>query len=361
MNGVPVTQQVVKYQKTHDNRDYLPIQLYYERYKDKWYNKIKDHIDRVSFDSDYDYRLVKAVDSFSMSKAKLIADKKGYGSLAAFNGWFYSCLSNWSNNIITSSYRMKKRPSVSCPICGRMVTNITEDHLKHYKTIGDLPKFVTWKNKIYEVCPIPKNVITCWGDYAITKMRNLNKGISKPYLNDKHKVLWPWHDSNGDPRVICPFTRKMVKQIDDEYIQSLPNEYNRYSEHIEWSSFIEKYPGTLLHADIYSLDHLSSSNDISLADYVSTDLRVDQGNSYMDWQMIRNGVSNTKYDHVFKIIDRYVDESDRDIFKLLAIGYTVDDIADTLNIDKKSIKDSMKTAKSLDEMKQMLIESCCII
>ena len=361
MNGTSVTDQVIKYQTSHDDRDYLPIQMYYERYKDRWYNKVKDHIDRSSFDSDYDYRLVKAVESFDISTAEIIADKKGYNSLAAFNGWFYSCLSNWTNNIITSSYRMKKRPTVLCPICGRAVTNITEEHLKHYKTASDLPRCVLWHGNIFEVCMTPKSIITCWGEFTQKKMRELNKNITRPYVDSKHKMLWPWYDSKGNRAVLCPFTRKMIPKIDDNYIRSLPDEFNRYAEPIGWNTFIEKNPNALLHADIYSLDHISDDgSEISLSNYISKDMRFNQESSYMDWEMIKSGKSNTYYDQVFNIIDKYVSGSNRNIFKLLAIGYSIDDIADTLNVDKKLIKETMKIAKGLTNMKEDLIDSACL-
>ena len=110
-NGRPVTDQVILYQETRDNKDYLPIQIYYDDYKDHWFSQIEDYMDRQEFESDFDYKLACAVNSFEKEKAKKLQVEKGYNPIGAFNGLFYQILSNWKSNIKTSSFRLKKRPA----------------------------------------------------------------------------------------------------------------------------------------------------------------------------------------------------------------------------------------------------------
>ena len=119
-NGKPVTEQVVIYQETKDTRDYLPIQWYYDNYKDHWFAQLSDYMDRMTFEAEFDYKLSVAVGLFKATTAKRLQDKNGYGNIGAFNGLFYKILSNWKSNVKSAAFRVKRRPSINV----RFVTDI---------------------------------------------------------------------------------------------------------------------------------------------------------------------------------------------------------------------------------------------
>ena len=70
--GTSITDQVLKYQLSHAGDDYMGVYKYYNNYKDRWYIELRDHLDRPTFDSEYDYKLCRAVKSFDESQARLL-------------------------------------------------------------------------------------------------------------------------------------------------------------------------------------------------------------------------------------------------------------------------------------------------
>jgi len=360
LNGVPVTAQVVKYQETRASEDYLPIQFYYDNYKDHWYTQLADYMDRSSFESDFDFKLAKAVESFREDTAKSIAKKRGYSSLGAFNGWFYTILRNYKSNVKTQAFRLKHCPSIQCPICGRKVARIDALHLRHYKTTRDIPKFITWKGNIYETSTYPKVYATTWGKKTAPKWRDLNNGILKIWTKGKRRVRWPWKTRAGERGVLCPYTRKVILEITDEYIQSLSDEHSRYADNLSWNQFVETYPASLIQSKVYGLDHISGSEEGALRDYVASNRRIISSSdlTYVNLDMIRNGSFGSYYEHAFNVIDRCViEQGDKEICKLLAAGYSENDIAETLELEKKEVRQKIKEIKEDEDMKKMLIES----
>lgn len=364
-NGVPVTNQVLAYQSTRDPDDYLPIQEYYNDYKDHWFGQVDDYIDRTTFESDFDYKLCRAVDSFKIETADDISAKKGYTKRAdtrvgAFNGWFYKILANWKSNIKTSSFRLKKRPPTQCPICGRFVGRIDVEHLQHYRGISDLPKYFTYKGEIYETSAVPRvNAIT-WGSRTLTKWRALQKADFKPFASEKKRVEWLWRTLDGKKGVMCPFTKKVIPQITVEYIRTLDDRYSRYAEPFSWEDFAERYPSSLIQMEIGSLEHTvfeTGEDGESLKNHVSTDHRVKNRSSGFDYDQMCRGVIPPEFEHAFDAINKTVsNESDRQILKLIAVGYSVDDVAETLEMDKKEVRKRIRNVRdNASDMKKMLV------
>lgn len=346
-NGVSVTDQVIQYQETREPEDYIPIQSYYNEYKEVWYLQVEDYMDRVTFDSEFDFKLCKAVNSFKIETADRIASKKGYGRLGAFNGWFYKILANWKSNVKSSSYRLKKRPGTQCPICGRFVGKIDVEHLQHYRAISDLPRYFVWRGEIYEMSTVPRVQAVSWGEKTLTKWKALQKSNFRDFAHEKKRVPWPWRFEDGTKGVMCPFTKKIIRQIDDEYLRSLPEKYKRYAESMSWERFIEIYPTSLIYTEIFSLDCSNSrDNESQLRHRVSADHKNVNSGSYLDHSSICSGVIPLAFEDVFNTIDHIVlNESDRDILKLIASGYAIDDIAETLEVGKKEVRRRLRVVR----------------
>lgn len=337
LNGESVTKQVLKYQSTHKREDYEWIQLYYNDYKDCWYSQVSDFIDRESFESDFDYKLFMAIDTFQIETANEIAVEKGYTQLGAFNGWFYKILSNWKSNIKTNSFRFKKRPPVQCPICGRFVGRIDADHLQHYKTLSDLPKYFVYNDTIYETSVVPRVSAVSWGLKTANKWKELQNGNNKEYTKEKVRVDWPWFLENGEKGVMCPFTKKVVSGLSLEYIQGLNKQHSRYATPVDWEEFVRQYPKSLIQNEIYSLDRdvFDSDRHSYLKDYIPQKPL----SSGFDYLQMCSGKIPAEFEHSFRTIDNVVsDNTNRTILKLVAIGYSVNDIEETLCIDRKEIR-----------------------
>jgi hypothetical protein len=344
-NGNSVTDQVIRYQNTRMNDDYLPIQYYYDNYKDIWFDQMAEFFDRKTFESEFDYKLCRAVESFNSQKAIKLSDKNNWSALGMFNRWFYRILRNWQSNVKSSSFRIKKNPSTQCPICGRFVAKIDIEHLSHIKSIRDLPKIFTWKGFIYETCRIPKAVASCWGEYDRNKWKRLLRGQVKS--ESKYKVSWPWFLANGDRGVCCPFTKKVIPFIDDEYIRSLPDKHNRYAKPYSWEEFVSNHPSHLIQQEIYSLDYCDSIDNLALHEKVSD--RSDK--TFINYEMICKGKVPTEYENSFLLIDQFFDNDlDKRILKLFTIGYDINDIADSLEIDKKMVRDRIKAIRAHKEL-----------
>jgi len=357
-NGRSVTDQVILYQDTRDSKDYLPVQIYYDDYKDHWFAQIEDYMDRQEFESDFDYKLACAVNSFREGKAKKLQQEKGYSAIGAFNGLFYQILSNWKSNIKTSSFRLKKRPAVQCPVCGRNVGRIDEKHLQHYKSPRDFPKYVVFEGQIFECATQPKVYLTCWGDKTNAKLRALQSGDTKSFAIDKRRVRWPWKLPDGAKGVLCPFTKKIVPQINDDHIRSLPNEYSRYAAPLTWEQFNESHPTAHIQSEIFDLHHLVGQDEGScVGDHIAEDCRLGESAEAMDFNSIMEGKASPAYEYVFYIIDQNVDDStDRGILKLASAGYSVDDIAESLSMTKKDIRTRIRAVKENKEFENLLRE-----
>lgn len=352
-NGVSVTDQVLIYLDTKANSDYIPIQQYYDDYKTHWHKQLADFMDRATFDAEFDYRLCRAILKFKVNKAQRLAKKNNWSTLGMFNRWFYRCLIHWSLNVKTSFYRSKKRPSVCCPICGKLVTKITEEHLAHFKSVKELPSVFVWEGKIYETISNPAKYAVCWGVYDRKKFANLENHMFRLYK--KKRVRWPWKLKDGKKGVVCPFTKNIVPKINSDYIKTLDNKYSRYAVPVSWADFTEQHPMVLIQAEIYSLDYdydHRKNDSVLLKDSLPAKNLVED----VDLQSIKENISTSKYEHTFKIIDDFIeDNTSRDILKLASIGYTTEDIASTLNITKRNVRNSLALLRNIPDIKEKLL------
>ncbi len=349
-NGATVTDQVMKFQKHRKHEDasdyFVPIQKYYDDYRDQWFGQLEDYMDRQTFDGEFDFKLIRAVDTFNNTTSKQLADKYGWSDIGRFNRWFFKILTNWKSNVKNSSFRLKKRPAVQCPVCGKSVPRITKEHLQHYKTTSMLPKFIVYKGNIYEVCSLPRVYATTWGEKTTIKLNALKNNDFKTFAKSKRRCRWPWKMRDGSRGVLCPFTRKIVPEISDEYIHNLPIRYGRYATPISWEEFVEQYPTTLIQSEVYSLDFELNHSEDTLKDFVQRDYRSTGSAHFMDYEKLCRQEISVEFEHVFYSIDNLVnDEIDRDILRLLAIGYTAEDIADTLHMDRKEVRNRMRRVR----------------
>ena len=341
-DGVLVTDKVLEYQKTRDSKCYVSVYNYYENYKDKWYGELKDYLDRDNFNSDFDFKLYRAIDTFNGEQARFLCKKNNWKFDGAFNRWFYAVLRNWKSNVKTSAFRQKKRPSVQCPVCGRYVSRIDEFHLAHYKTKSDLPSVLNWKGKIYSVYSIPVELAVCWGDYSLEKLTDLNEGKCSNYK--KKRVRWPWYTDDGYRGVVCPFSKKIVRELDVTHLSTLPNELSRYARPFSWQEFVEEYPyPVLIQAEVYSLDYHLADDDPSFQE----NLVVKSKSSSLDQDGVGDNRISLEYEHVFHLIETHVaDETNQKILKLASAGYSDEDIAIALELTRKEVRTRKSQVKA---------------
>lgn len=353
-DGTPVTNKVLMYQKDRKGDDYLSVYRYYDNFKDKWYLELQDYLDRSTFDADFDFKLCRAIESFDGDQARMLCEKYKWSFLGAFNRWFYAVLRNWKSNVKTSAFRQKKRPSVQCPVCGRYVPKIDEIHLAHIKTKSDLPRAFSWKGNIYSVITAPDSHATCWGKYSRKKLVKINNGEIKGLK--KERIEWPWYTKIGTYGVVCPFTKKIVPDLSNEYIASLPKQYNRYARVISWIDFVEEFPNPILiQAEIYSLDYNVADEDKSL----QANIAISQSETEMEHTDIEKNRVSLSYEHVFHLIESSIeDKTDQQIAKLVAIGYSDVDIVSVLKIDKKEVRQRKRDLRSHNsDLREKLLDS----
>lgn len=353
-DGMPVTEKVILYKSSRSNDVFVSIHKYYDNFKDRWHSELRDFLDRSTFDSEFDFKLCRAIESFDEEQARALCEKYKWSFLGAFNRWFYAVLRNWKSNVKTNAFRQKKRPPVQCPACGRYVPRIDEIHLAHYKTKSDLPKALSWKGNVYGVMSSPDVLVISWGKYSKRKLTEINSGKTTNYRRER--IEWPWYTKEGTRGVMCPFTKKIVPELNAEYIQTLPNRFSRYADPLTWQEFVEEYPyPVLIQAEIFSLDYNVADEDISLLNKIAVGPHtVPIGHEDIE----ANNIS-AEYEHVFYLIEQHIEEElDQKILKLAAIGYTDDDIASVMDIDRREVKKRKKEIRSTSgDLRQMLIES----
>jgi len=354
LNGRPVTEQVVLYRDSRQSEDFLPILFYYENYKDVWFAQLSGFMDRMTFESDFDFKLVHAINTFNPEHAEQNAIAKGLSRLGNFNRWFYKILTNWKSNVKTSSFRMKKRPPVTCPACGRRVGRIDENHLQHWKGKSDLPRFMFWKGMIYDVVTKPSVYAVTWGAKTAAKWRDMQAGKAKEHADEKRRVRWPWRLSDGSRGVLCPFTKRVVAEINEAHLRSLADKFSRYAEPLSWEEFVMRHPAALIQSEPYSLDHVVRDEESFLSGMIA-DKRPE--NEDLDYDEIKNGRVTVKYEYTFRTIEQCInDEFDQNILKMIASGYGVDDIAETLEVDKKDVRRRIRAIRDCKELEQLLRE-----
>ena len=355
-NGVGVAEQVLKYQLTKDYADFLPVQLYYNEFKEQWYKSVEDYIDRYTFDADFDYKLLKAINSFNDQTSKNLADENGWSDAGRFNRWLFRILSNWISNIKNYAFKIKSRPPIQCPICGRMVARIDAEHLQHFKANKDIPKHMEWDGQIIEVCKSPKEFLTTWGKSAKIKWDAIHRGCISELREDKEIVDWPFFMEDGTRGVLCPFTQHIIHGLTLEYLHELPDRHRCYAPNTEWETFIENFPHTLIQSEMFSLDHVTKGEDVAFRECVMKNCRTPSLLPVMTPEMLKNGRVLPSYSDAFCIIEKNVqDERDREILKLLAIGYGVNDVAEQLDLNRKEIRMRMKLLRNNAELENSLV------
>ena len=361
-NGISVTDQVVRFKETRSNDDYIPIQEYYDDFKAFWFNRINEINDWETFEDDFNYKLFRAVDAFDHVYALSLARSRGWSLGGMFNRFFYAILSNWRANVKATSFRPKRRPVIQCPICDRMVTRIDIYHLQHYKTVKDLPKYMCYGNKIYEVPKKVSEQVVCWGDYTTSKWQSLNSDDSEKFLRYRRKVDWPWFDFDNEPMVVCPWTGRKVSQIDDNYIKSLPDQYSRYARPYTWEDFLENYPRCLIQSEMYELSFTEGPQDernpAHFSDMLYKDCRIGEKFDVMSAEEVLDGRVRPEYTRLFAIIDTWFDnEDERMVLKLSSVGFNASDIAEHSGINRSQVKRIIKRIRSeYPEFEQKLTE-----
>jgi len=353
-DGMAVVDKVLEYKSSLSNDAFIYIHKYYDNFKDRWYGDLVDYLDRSTFESEFDFKLCRAIQTFDEDQARVLCEKNGYSFLGAFNRWFFAILRNWKSNVKTSAFRQKKRPSVQCPVCGRYVPKIDEFHLSHYKGKSDLPKAFSWKGTVYSVMSVPDALAVSWGKYSKRKLADINNRETQSHT--KNKVEWPWYTSKGTRGVMCPFTQKIVPELNSEYIQTLSNKYSRYAKPYTWQEFVEEFPHPILiQAETYSLDYNVADDDIALRNSIAVEHSV---SSIGHEDMAENKIS-TEYEDVFILIEQCVkDDTNQKILKLASVGYSDDDISSVLNIERKEVRLRKKDIRvDCGDLKQRLIDS----
>lgn len=356
MKKLSVNECVMKYQATKDQKYYLMVLKHYAKYKEYWYQRVSEYIDRRSFDSEFALKLYQAICHFDISKALDLTRTKQTSQDGMFNRFFYQSMIHWKANIKSSCYRVKNRPCVLCPICGRWTTKIDEEHLKHYKTVKDLPRAFAYEGKIYQTRRTPGEFIASWGGYSGRKLHSINDMSNKW---TQKKVDWPWHDKDGHRLVVCPYTKSLIPKIDNAYLKTLPDKYNRYATPMTWLEFDGMYPNTMLDTEIYSLEYQSDSeNEEFLVDNIEQDIRLARNEDLSDKQRtISNGLGS-QYESLFLLIDSSLfDEKDRQLLKLIATGHENEEIAEFLQLNRKELSLRIENIRSKKDIEETLLDS----
>lgn len=350
-NGMCVTDQALLYKKTRENDDFLPVKEYYDNYIDVWYSQVTRYIDLPTFTSEYHFKLCRAIDRFDIDRAEKLADSNGWSREGMFNRWFFRITANWIANIKSTAFRSRKHPSIICPVCGRATPRIDADHLQHYKTNKDLPRWVTWKGEVYEVAKTPKPFLWCFGPYSRKTIMALSHG--KRSSVPKRRVPWPWFYENGERAVFCPFTKKMVTEINDEYLRSLPDRFSRYARIMTWEEFVEEFPNHLIQNEMYSLDYLEGDETAKLSEYLASTSSDTEG---VDFVMVQSGDVPIAYTDAFLSIDQcFEDPMDRTVLKLSMIGYSPSDMAERLHLKRRDINARMKQIREGEQAEKLKV------
>jgi len=238
-----------------------------------------------------------------------------------------------------------------------MVSKIDVVHLQHYKTLKDLPNAYLYQGIIYQTRSRPGKFLTIWEKGNYPKLQRINDGDDKKI--SKKKIDWPWFAEDGTPVVRCPFTKKKIRLISKEYIMNLPEKYSRYAKPMSWFEFDQNFPNTMLEADVYSLERESDPIDgAEFGTKIYQDYRITQNQPEKTIGELKLDQASDIYENVFKIIDEQVSSAtDRKIMKLIAMGYSVEDITDALEIAGKEIGKRMRSMKQLTDLEESLLNN----
>lgn len=348
-DGIPVDKKVKLFQETRESDVFEIIGDYYDGFRDFWYKQVTEYIEKDDFDREWSTKLLHSIETYDEDKAMDICRSHGWSMNQKFNRWFYRALKNWICNIKTQAYRTKRRPGILCPICYREVAKIEERHLAHIRSTKDVPRAFEYKKIVYKTSLRPKNetkIFECKLKEAL-KMRNIKTTTIK----------WPWFLENGDPGVFCPFTKKIVPQITDEYIATLPAKHKHYAKPYTWFDFQKEFPSHMIHSEVMSLNYSDSdkSNRVFI-DSVKKDKRIVGGLFPSYLCSISDLELAIEYEHVINIIEKNVnDETDQYILKHIALGNDIKFLCDDLGISKKEFKERMLTLRQNKLLEMFLV------
>ena len=338
IDGVFIDQKVKIFQTSRKNQDYLMVEQYYDDFKDHWFKKVEDLIDREEFDREWYNKLLHSMETYREDKALHLCRIKGWSLNNKFNRWFYSALRNWICNVKTQAFRTNKRPGIVCPICFREVSKIEERHLEHVKTTSDLPKAFMYNNMVCKTYLFPKKEAKYY-------MADLQEVLNNCKVKTR-SMAWPWFLNDGQPGVMCPYTSNIVAAITNLYLTTLPKKYRHYAKPYTWYGFQEEFPNFMVHSEVMSLDYSSlvDNDNRVMVDNVGVNRRLDGGacSPYIcDFSVLAkvNNSTPVNYEYALKAVEKYVDDIiDRNILKYVMIGYEIKDVCDELGISRKEIK-----------------------
>ena len=201
----------------------------------------------------------------------------------------------------------------------------------------------------------PDTHATCWGKYTHKKLAKINDEEVKNL--EKERVEWPWYTKEGTRGVVCPFTKKIVPNLSNDYISTLSKAYNRYAKVVTWQEFAEEFNPVLIQAEIYTLDYNSADEEPSLRG--SIEIKQSELTEEMGHEDIEQNRISSSYEHVFHLIETTIeDEMDQKIAKLVAIGYSDNDIVSVLQIDKKEVRQRKRDLRThRNDLKEKLLEN----
>lgn len=348
-DGISVDEKVKKFQENRSSDTFEQIGKYYDDFREFWYKQVNEYIDREDFDREWSTKLLHSVETYKEDKALDICRSNGWSMTQKFNRWFYRALKNWICNIKTQAFRTKRRPGILCPICYREVPKIEERHLSHIKTTKDVPKAFEYKGAVYKTFLKPK------------KEAKIFEGSLKEVLKTHNvkalNVQWPWYLDTGEIGVFCPFTKRIVSSITDEYISTLPDKFKYYAKPYTWLEFQQEFPSYMVHSEIMSLDYSGNEkNNRVFMDSVKTNKRI-LGGAFPSYLCSVSELDlSIEYEYVIDAIEKNVlDEIDKDILKYIIIGHDIRYVCDELGITRKEIKDRLVNLKKNKSLEMFLI------
>lgn len=340
-DGISIDDKVIEFQKHRRNDDFKSLQKYYSSFQRFWHNKVKDLIDEDEFSLEWDSKLLHSVETYDQDRAIELCKLKGWSLNSKFNRWFYSSLRNMISNIKTSAFRGNKQPLVTCPVCLKEVSKIDDIHLKHIISLSDLPKTFKWGKDVYKTALKPY------------------KDATVKTQNGWETVNWPWYLRDGTPAVVCPFTLKLYNYLDRMYIDKLPKKYKHYAVPYTWFDFQEEFPTAIIHSEIHRLDTNCAINSEHQKSDVSTNLRV-FSKEFAEYTCGLDGLNRmpVDYENTISIIKKYSNNKvDKYILMCLAVGYSLQDICDELEITRKDLQSRILELKNNVNLKNTLMET----
>ena len=77
----------------------------------------------------------------------------------------------------------------------------------------------------------------------------------------------------------------------------------------------------------------------------------------LDFDDVVSGKTPVIYEYVFHVIDQNIeDDTDKHILKMISAGYSVDDVADSLELSKKDVRTRMRAVKEDKDFECLLKE-----